>query len=405
MVKEQGDQLTVAVSDPTQKQEKVTVDLGKAVLKEIAKDPSVTVIQTSPYLKLEIDTKGAIGRTHTIQFQYDPSQTPELDDPAEPGQEEKVIVYVAEDAYVNAGSKAGQNFGGVGYLNVKNGVNDYLRKTFLKYDLSEISGEIESVKLHVYGKKNDTRGVTETVGAYEVESNAWTENTLTWNNMPQVGSLIEKVSFDSENQWREFDITAYAKARMAADRQVSIALQGETDLTVEVRSKENEGGVYKSYLEVTLKPAVRVTGVQLSKEQAALIVGDSLNLEATVVPENATNANVVWTIDRSDIAALKTDGRQATVTALTPGRVRVTVTTEDGAFIAACVIQITLTNTVGDLNGDGKVGVGDLAMAAAHFGKTAASPDWDKVMAADINGNGIIDADDLQWFAETMIAE
>ncbi|MBU5444743.1 polysaccharide lyase family 8 super-sandwich domain-containing protein [Paenibacillus sp. MSJ-34] len=405
MVKEQGDQLTVAVSDPTQKQEKVTLDLGKAVLKEIAKDPSVTVIQTSPYLKLEIDTKGAIGKTHTIQFQYDPSQTPELDDPAEPGQEEKVTVYVAEDAYVNAGSKAGQNFGGVGYLNVKNGVNDYLRKTFLKYDLSKLSGEIESVKLHVYGKKSDSRGVTETVGAYEVESNAWTENTLIWNNMPQVGSLIEKVSFDSENQWREFDITAYAKARMAADRQVSIALQGETDLTVEVRSKENEGGVYKSYLEVTLKPAVRVMGVQLSKEQAALIVGDSLNLEATVVPENATNANVVWTIDRSDIAALKTDGRQATVTALTPGRVRVTVTTEDGAFTAACVIHITLTNTVGDLNGDGKVGVGDLAMAAAHFGKTAASPDWDKVMAADINGNGIIDADDLQWFAETMIAE
>src|SRR5690606_8586020 len=102
MVKEQGDQLTIAVSDPTQKQDKVTVELGKVVLKEITKDPSVTVVQTSPYLKLEIDTKGAIGRSHTIQFQYNPSQTPELDDPAtEPGQDEKVVVYVSEDAYVN----------------------------------------------------------------------------------------------------------------------------------------------------------------------------------------------------------------------------------------------------------------------------------------------------------------
>ncbi|MFD3258140.1 polysaccharide lyase family 8 super-sandwich domain-containing protein [Paenibacillus lentus] len=406
MVKEQGDQLTIAVSDPTQKQDKVTVELGKVVLKEITKDPSVTVVQTSPYLKLEIDTKGAIGRSHTIQFQYDPSQTPELDDPAtEPGQDEKVVVYVSEDAYVNAGSKAGQNFGGVGYLNVKNGVNDYLRKTFLKYDLSELSGEIESVKLIVFGRKNDSRGVTETTGVYEVESNLWKENTITWNNMPQVGKLIDKVSFDSENQWRQFDITAYAKARMAEDKQVSIALQGETDLTVEVRSKENEGGIYKSYLEITLKPAVSVTGVQLNKEQAALIVGDSVNLEAIIVPENATNANVVWTIDRSDIAEVKADGLQAMVTALKPGRVQVTVTTEDGAFAATCVINITLTNTVGDLNGDGKVGVGDLAIAAAHFGKTAESPDWDAVMAADINGNGIIDADDLKWFAEFMFAE
>lgn len=406
MVKEQGDQLTIAVSDPTQKQEKLTIDLGKAVLKEIMKDPSVTVVQTSPYLKLEIDTKGAIGKTHSIQFQYDPSQTPELDDPAtEPGQEEKVTVYVAEDAYVNAGTKAGQNFGGVGYLNVKNGVNDYLRKTFLKYDLSGISGEIESVKLHVYGKKNDTRGVTESVGAYEVLSNAWTENTLTWNNMPQVGSLIDKVPFNGDNQWRQFDLTAYAKARLTEDKQLSIALQGETDLTVEVRSKENEGGIYKSYLEVTMKPAVPVKGVQLSKEQAALTVGSSVNLEATIVPENAMNTNVTWTIDRSDIAELKTDGRQATITALKPGRVQVTVTTEDGAFVANCVIHITLTNTIGDLNGDGSIGVGDLAVAAAHFGKTSGSPDWDVIMAADINGNGTIDEDDLKWYAEVMISK
>ncbi len=409
MVKEQGDQLTIAVSDPTQKQEKVTVDLGKAVLKEITKDPSVNVVQTSPYLKLEINTKGAIGTTHTIQFQYDPSQTPEMEDPAnpEPGQEEKVTVYVTEDAYVNAGSKAGQNFGGVGYLNVKNGVNDYQRRTFLKYDLSHISGDIESVNLHVYGKKNDSRGVTETVGAYEVESNAWKESTLTWSNMPQVGSLIDKVSFDSENRWRQFDLTAYAQARMAADpdKQLSIALQGETDLTVEVRSKENEGGIYKSYLEITLKPAVPAAGVQLSKERAALIVGDSLNLEAWMIPENATNGNVAWTIDRGDIAELKSDGRQATITALKPGRAQVMVTTEDGAFTATCVIHITLTDTAGDLNGDGHVGVGDLAMAAAHFGKTAGSPGWDAVMAADINGNGIIDAEDLKWFAEFMTAE
>lgn len=314
LVKEQGDRLTVAVSDPTQKQEKVTLDLGKAVLKEIAKDPSVTVVQTSPYLKLEIDTKGAIGKTHTIQFQYDPSQTPELDDPAEPDQGERVTIYVAEDAYVNAGSKAGQNFGGVGYLNVKNGLNDYLRKTFLKYDLSGLSGEIQSVKLHVYGRKNDSRGVTETVGAYEVESNAWTEHALTWNNMPQVGSLIGDAIFDGGNQWHQYDITAYARARMAADQQVSIALQGQSDLTVEVRSKENEGGIYKSYLEVTLKPAVLVR----------------------------------------------------------------------------------------DLNGDGKLGVGDLAMAAAHFGMTSESPDWNMFMAADINGNGIMDAEDLKWFAEAM---
>ncbi|RUT43733.1 DNRLRE domain-containing protein [Paenibacillus anaericanus] len=406
MVKEDGDKLTVSVSDPTQKQDKIVVDLGKVVLKEMKKDASINVLQTSPYLKLEIDTKGSIGKSHVIQFQYDPTQTPGLDgDPVDQG--EKVIVYVAEDAYVNAGSKANQNFGSVGYLNIKNGANDYLRKTFLKYDLSGISGvgEIESVKLNVYARINDSRGKTAKVGAYEVGSNAWSEGALTWNNMPAIGAAIETITLDSENQWRQYDVTSFAKSRIELDKQLSVALQGETDLTADVRSKENEGGIYKSYLEITLKPVIPVTGIQLNSEQAVLVVGENVDLAATIMPYNATNMQLKWKVDYSDVLKLESDGLKATVTALKPGRAKVTVTTEDDKFSATCEIRVVLTSTIGDLNGDGKVTVGDLGIASAHFGKISASSDWGAIEAADINGDGIIDAIDLKWFAEKILTE
>lgn len=60
--------------------------------------------------------------------------------------------------------------------------------------------------------------------------------------------------------------------------------------------------------------------------------------------------------------------------------------------------------TPGDINHDGKVSIGDLAFAAANYGKTSASADWLVVKAADVNGDGSINIDDLAAIA-TKITE
>ncbi|WP_052759461.1 polysaccharide lyase family 8 super-sandwich domain-containing protein [Paenibacillus sp. DMB20] len=75
-VRKQGDLLTVAVADPTQKQDKIVVDLlDNVVLQELKKDSTVRIIQTSPYLKLEIDTAGAQGKSHAATFRIVPPAT------------------------------------------------------------------------------------------------------------------------------------------------------------------------------------------------------------------------------------------------------------------------------------------------------------------------------------------
>lgn len=58
-----------------------------------------------------------------------------------------------------------------------------------------------------------------------------------------------------------------------------------------------------------------------------------------------------------------------------------------------------------DLNGDGKVSIGDLAIVAANYGKSSADPDWDKTKRADINSDGKVDLTDLVLIAKDIVIE
>lgn len=55
---------------------------------------------------------------------------------------------------------------------------------------------------------------------------------------------------------------------------------------------------------------------------------------------------------------------------------------------------------VGDVNGDGKVNIIDLALACRIFGATPADPRWlPNGPNADLNNNNMIDIDDIHMIA------
>ncbi|MDD9268119.1 family 10 glycosylhydrolase [Paenibacillus sp. GCM10023248] len=57
----------------------------------------------------------------------------------------------------------------------------------------------------------------------------------------------------------------------------------------------------------------------------------------------------------------------------------------------------------GDANGDNRYSIGDLSFAAAHYGKDSTSPDWNRIKAADYDGNGMIDIADLAAIASKIV--
>lgn len=79
-----------------------------------------------------------------------------------------------------------------------------------------------------------------------------------------------------------------------------------------------------------------VTGVSLNKTSETLKIGDSLSLTANVTPSNASNKNVTWSSFNSNIASVV----NGVVTANRAGTATITVTTEDGGFVATCIITV-----------------------------------------------------------------
>lgn len=93
-----------------------------------------------------------------------------------------------------------------------------------------------------------------------------------------------------------------------------------------------------STCEVTVDP-VKVTGINLMEETLNMEMSDFYKLTAIIHPENATNKNILWTSEDTNIAVVDEDGM---VAAVNEGTTRIVATTEDGNLEAACEVVVTL---------------------------------------------------------------
>lgn len=57
----------------------------------------------------------------------------------------------------------------------------------------------------------------------------------------------------------------------------------------------------------------------------------------------------------------------------------------------------------GDLNGDGRTSVADLAVLVNALGLTSTDENWEAVKSADSNGNGVIDSEDLAALVQLIL--
>jgi hypothetical protein len=96
-----------------------------------------------------------------------------------------------------------------------------------------------------------------------------------------------------------------------------------------------DGSVVQKF--IVTQAVIGVTGVNLNKSTATVIVGNTEQLTATVLPANATNKTVTWSSNNTSVATVSNTGL---VTALTVGTAIITVTTEDGNFTANCTVTV-----------------------------------------------------------------
>ena len=105
---------------------------------------------------------------------------------------------------------------------------------------------------------------------------------------------------------------------------------GEATITASV------GECSCSFKVTVTDPVIPVTGITLDKKSAEMLTGATLQLNATITPEDASSKEIKWTSSDNNIATVSTKGL---VTAKRAGKVTVTATANK--FTATCEITIT----------------------------------------------------------------
>ena len=105
--------------------------------------------------------------------------------------------------------------------------------------------------------------------------------------------------------------------------------------TYQVYNQKDEV-VAPEFVEELAPEVVAVTGVTVAPTEATIKVGKTVALTATVLPALATNTNVTWESDDTDIATVD----NGVVTGVADGTAHITVTTEEGSHTATATITV-----------------------------------------------------------------
>ncbi len=108
--------------------------------------------------------------------------------------------------------------------------------------------------------------------------------------------------------------------------------------SVKIYAKTKDGGKSAFAIVRVVQPIINVNGVRLDRSESNLMVGETQQLTATVLPANASYRNVRWESSDTNVATVNDKGL---ITAKAAGKARITIHTSDGDFKAACTVTVS----------------------------------------------------------------
>ena len=170
-----------------------------------------------------------------------------------------------------------------------------------------------------------------------------------------------------------------------------------------ITAMTKDGTALSAVCSIIVSP-VFVESITMSQTTAEIVIGDTLQLTAKVLPENATDKNLTWSTSASDVATVDETGK---VIAVGAGVANITVMTKDGtALSASCEVVVTSPippqpTLFGDANADGEINVNDITTIATYILKGKADS-WN-FKNADVNEDGIINVNDITGVAAIIL--
>ena len=150
------------------------------------------------------------------------------------------------------------------------------------------------------------------------------------------GSMPMQELYDGSNRLREeafVDKPGYAFEKWNTNSDGSGASYTDKEV-IDLASFVDNTVLYAIWILIP----VDVESVSVSPTSDTITVGQTIQLSATVLPDNATDKRVSWTSSDDSKATVTADGE---VTGVSAGEVTITVTTTDGSKTATCTITVT----------------------------------------------------------------
>lgn len=183
-----------------------------------------------------------------------------------------------------------------------------------------------------------------------------TAKTIEVNDVGLDKSEMEMVAGDS------YQFTVTLKPDNASDKTLSWSSSDENVATVDNSGKVtaiSEGKVtitvktsnpaQSASCDITVKAAsIPVTGVNIDSWIINIGVNETAVIAYTIQPEDATNKEVTFSSDNTDVVAVDSEG---TLVGVSSGSAKVTVTTVDGGLSSVCTVNVV--GSVGTIEVDG----------------------------------------------------
>ena len=132
------------------------------------------------------------------------------------------------DAFVRGGTYDADNFGDAEILAVKDDANSsYDRLSFLQFDLSGISGPVDSATVYLTVVGGGAQLSTAAVQLKSVTNDAWTESGITWSNKPASSTVLGERTGFSVGDVFAVDVTEFINDQLAGDSVASLEIRSK----------------------------------------------------------------------------------------------------------------------------------------------------------------------------------
>ncbi len=261
-----------------------------------------------------------------------------------------IILNPVADTYVMGGVNASTNYGTATTLVTKDDTSaDFDRETFLRWDLSGVSGKIISAKVRLAGITTGQTG-NESCATF-VSSDTWGETTVNHTDKPASGGLFAQW-LPVAGQAVEFTVTPQVVDTLLGDDLLSLSILSTDSYgangIVSYASRENATVANRPQLILTIDdtvPTISDVADQTVDEDTAtaalpVIIGGDLPQTLSGTSSNPAlvpNANIVF----------GGSGANRTVTvspaAHQSGTTTITLTTSNGTLVATDTFTLTVT--------------------------------------------------------------